>query len=63
MLELWERQSIHSLLLLPDPLRPGVITPNWVLWLSSQEMDMATRVQSWMRLIAFLIALIPLGKV
>ena len=38
MLELWGMQSTPLLLLLPNPLWPGVVAPDWVLSMSQIEL-------------------------
>ena len=39
MLELWEIQSTPSLPSLPSPLRPGVISSDWVLFIGKIELN------------------------
>ena len=72
MLELWRMWSTPSLPLLPGSLWPRVVAPDRILsiwrcpWCNGYRRRKWTRwheFKSWTRLIAFHIALIPLGKV
>ena len=39
MLELWGMWSTHSLPFLPGPLWPGVVAPDWVLYMGQIELN------------------------
>ena len=39
MIELWGMQSNSSVLLLPGPFWPGVVAPDWVLFMGQIELN------------------------